>query len=254
MAIPPEHNAKCTLHLSPQDSRFLLDNMHRMPTGDTHRELTLDLNGSVILRASSSSTPRPAEIILRTSSKSGDDVRICTDRKFLVRAAEMGFSKFHLPNDASPALASDAKRTYLWMLLENKEAIKPSEDCLRFESPLSTPTYRSTSTTTRRATPVNRIAATINQSQPTTPPAAQTAPAQQTSATPPPVNEPVIRRRRSSQGKTANSLDLAIVIRDQLRDTLTRSKELIRSLKIELRSQKSLKLALDSLKQLQKVA
>jgi hypothetical protein len=75
MAIPPEHNAKCTLHLSPQDSRFLLDNMHRMPTGDTHRELTLDLNGSVILRASSASTPRPAEIILRTSTQSGDDVR-----------------------------------------------------------------------------------------------------------------------------------------------------------------------------------
>jgi hypothetical protein len=142
------------------------------------------------------------------------------------------------------------------MMLENKEAIKPSDDCLRFESPLSSPSYRSTSTTTRKATPVNRIAATINQSQPTAPQAAQPAPVQQppTAQQPPPVNEPVMRRRRPNSGKIANSLDQAIVIRDQLRDALLRSKELIRSLKTEKRSQKSLKLALDSLKQLQKVA
>jgi len=40
-------------------------------------------------------------------------------------------------------------------------------------------------------------------------------------------------------------------VRDQLRSLLTASKELIRTLKIESRSRKSLKLALDSLKQLQ---
>jgi hypothetical protein len=138
--IPPTHYAKCTLQLSPADAKFMTDNMHRLPNGDTHRELTLDLNGHVVLRAASASTPRPAELILRNTSKQGDDVRICTDRNFLARAAAMGFTEFFLPNDASPALAVDANRTYLWMLLDQKEAVKPNDNCLRIESPFATRT------------------------------------------------------------------------------------------------------------------
>jgi hypothetical protein len=157
--IPPTHYAKCTLQLSPTDAKFLTDNMHRLPNGDTHRELTLDLNGHVVLRAASASTPRPAEIILRNSSKQGDDVRICTDRNFLARAAAMGFTEFFLPNDASPALAVDANRTYLWMLLDQKEAIKPNDNCLRIESPFATRS-NTPPPTTRKVPHVNRIAST----------------------------------------------------------------------------------------------
>lgn len=42
---------------------------------------------------------------------------ICTERRFLARAAEMGFAEFHLPESASPTVARDATRTFLWMLL-----------------------------------------------------------------------------------------------------------------------------------------
>jgi hypothetical protein len=249
--IPPTHYAKCTLQLNPHDAKFLVDNLHRLPEGTTHRELTLDLNGSVVLRAASTSTPRPAEMILRNSSKQGDDVRICTDRNFLARAAAMGFTEFFLPNDASPALAVDANRTYLWMLLDQKEAIKPTDASLRIESPFNTRAYMPPATTTRKVTPVNRIASTpsapITQPPVTQPPVAP-APAA--------VGEQVIRRRRrtSSNGKATTSLEQAISLRDQLRTALSGSKELIRTIKTEKRSQKSLKLALASLKQLQAVA
>jgi hypothetical protein len=134
--IPSTNHCKATLQLSLADARFLVDNLHRLPNGDSHRELTLDLNGSVILRAASISTPRPAEMILRNSTKQGNDIRICTDRQFLARAAAMGFSEVHLPDSESPAVARDSSRTYLWMLLSPKDAIKPTDDCLRIESPL----------------------------------------------------------------------------------------------------------------------
>jgi hypothetical protein len=241
--IPPTHYAKCTLQLNPHDAKFLIDNMHRLPEGTTHRELTLDLNGSVVLRAASTSTPRPAEMILRNSSKQGDDVRICTDRNFLARAAAMGFTEFFLPNDASPALAVDANRTYLWMLLDHKEAIKPNDSSLRIESPFNSRPY--TPTTIRKATQVNRISST-----PSVPAAPQAPPATSVPT------EQVIRRRKrsSSNGKATTSLEQAISLRDQLRAALTGSKELIRTIKTEKRGQKSLKLALASLKQLQAVA
>ncbi len=94
--IPSTNHCKSTLQLSLADARFVIDNLHRLPNGDTHREVTLDLNGSVVLRATSISTPRPAEMILRNSIKQGDDIRICTDRQFLARAAAMGFAEIHL--------------------------------------------------------------------------------------------------------------------------------------------------------------
>lgn len=244
--IPSTFSSKATLRLSPADARYLVDNLHRMPNGHTHREITLDLNGTVALRSTSLSTPRPLEMTLRNSSKQGDDLRVCTDRTFLARAAEMGFSEIHLPDSVSPALARDATRSYLWMLLDPKEAIKPTDDCLRIESPLD---YNHRVTPPRipqKENPVNRIATTSSA------PSGQSQVAPATSA----LSEQVARRRKrtSSTGKATSSLEQAISLRDQLRDAFMSSKELIRSIKTEKRSQKSLKLALASLKQLQNVA
>jgi hypothetical protein len=134
-------------------------------------------------------------------------------------------------------------------LLDPKEAIKPTDDCVRIESPLDFGP-RASATSTRKETPMNRIASSINQppAPATARPAAQPMPQQ-------PAAEPVVRRRRpNGTGKATSSLEQAIALRDHLRTALNSSKELIRCLKTEKRSQKSLKLALDSLKQLQAVA
>jgi hypothetical protein len=212
--------------------------------------LTLDLNGSVVLRAASISTPRPAEMILRNSIKQGDDIRICTDRQFLARAAAMGFAEIHLPNGESPAVAQDSSRTYLWMLLSPKEAIKPTDDCVRIESPLDDGHRTSLPPIPPRKTPVNRIAFQSGPSA-SSPPAATGAPVS-TAAHP---EAAVRRRKRSATGsKPTTSLEQAISLRDQLRTALVGSKELIRTIKTEKRGQNSLKLALASLKQLQSVA
>ena len=74
--------------------------------------------------------------------------------------------------------------------------------------------------------------------------------------TSPTTNEaaPVRRRHRVASSCKASALELALALRDQLRTVLKSTKELIQALQAEKRGQKSLKLALDSLKQLQAVA
>ena len=74
---------------------------------------------------------------------------------------------------------------------------------------------------------------------------------QPTTAVEPTTSAKPIRRQSRSPNKPAGAMEQATVLREQLRTLLTASKELIRTLKIETRSRKSLKLALDSLKQLQ---
>jgi hypothetical protein len=219
-SIPSTHYSKATLKLASADAKFLVDHLHRLPNGDRHRELTVDLNGKVILRAASLSTPRPAEMSLRNSSKQGEDVRVCTDRKFLARAAAMGFSEIHFPDTAAPAIAIDANRTFVWMLLDPKEALKPSEDCLRIESPFST---RNAPPVARRAdSPLQQIAAT--------------------DALPPPQPAPAAH----SQPVTESA--------SQLRTTLAAVNELIRAIKAEKRGRRSLKRTMEASKPLQKVA
>jgi len=99
---------------------------------------------------------------------------------------------------------------------------------------------------------VNRIAPSISQPQPAAPSQPATQRATQQDAT---AGAQVVRcRKQRVPGKATSALEQAISLRDQLREVLASSKELIASLKTEKRSQKSLKLALDSLKQLQNVA
>jgi hypothetical protein len=244
--VPPSDFSKATLQLAAADAKFLTENLHRLPNGTANRELTLDLNGRVVLRASAPDTLRPTEMVLRNSSKRGDDVLVCTDRKFLARAAGMGFTEVELPDNTSPAVARDASRVYLWMVLDPKEAIKPTSDCLCIESPLYS-SHRCSTSLSRKATPMNRIA-----SQPAGQPAAS-APSQN--------DPPAALKRASTRSCSASSprrpggaYEQAVVVRDQLRSTLAAVKDLIRQINIEKRSQKSLKSALASLKQLQQVA
>ena len=99
---------------------------------------------------------------------------------------------------------------------------------------------------------MNRITPSISQPPPSasSQPASHLATEQDATA----AEQVVRRRKRQVPSRATSALERSITLRDQLRDALASSKELIGSLKNEKRSQKSLKLALDSLKQLQNVA
>lgn len=248
--VPSYTSAKTNLDLHPADAQFFTENVTRLPGNVGEQGVTLELNGAVSVRAKTDDS-QPAEIVLRNSTKSGEDVTVCLNRLNLVRAAKMGFENIHVFGNAAALLARDEMRSYVFMPLESQQAIKPSNACLRIESPWATPAsrFRSSFTqnhmSTRRTTPTPAPASTQ-----VAPPSAP-APVQAT--TPGGAVEPVRRRRRTCKSG-GNILNQAIATREQLRTTLSGVKDLIRTLKAERRNQKSLKLALDSLKQLQSAA
>jgi hypothetical protein len=243
--IPRHQSAATTLELHPADAQFLLENVRRLPGSAEDPALTLDLGETIAVRAQSSDTPRPTEMVVSNSRRTGDDVTICSDRRYLARAAAMGFRSLHFFGPDAAVLARDEQRQYLWMPIGQQRCVRP-DDCLRIESPPAQPA----STTRPRPIPQRPI-------PPTTIPMAtnQTAdtPAAEPETRSPTQAAPAPRRRRVSKS-SGSALDQAIALRDQLRVAQTSTKELIRALKAEKRSQKSLNLALDSLKQLQAVA
>ena len=243
--IPAVQSAKTTLELHPADAQFLTENASRLPGNLEEQAVTFDCNGSISVRAKTIDT-QAAELQLTNSSKSGDDVTICLNRRNLINAARMGFTKLFLYGNASAVLACDENhRSYVFMPLESQEnVVKASNDCLKIPSPVSS---RSSVSYPRPYTPTvtmptNRIAQGTSGTT-------VKVPAATTINTEQPVRR---RRRRNTTGGTV--LEQAVALRDQLREVLTTTKDLVRTLKAERRSQKSLKVALDSLKQLQHAA
>ena len=241
--LPSIQSASTTLELHPADAEFLAENISRLPMSTEDRSITLDLNGTVAVRGKTGDA-QAAELILTNSSKRGDGFAICLNRLNVQRAAEMGFDRLYLYGDRNAVLARDEHRSYLFMPFDPEQAIKPSDDCLKIPSPISTRSSFSPRTHALSA-PM-----TTNHINP-----AQSSPATTAGhgSSNPSTEQPVRRRRRT--GKSGPGvLEQAVAVRDQLRTTLTSVKDLIRTLKAERRSQKSLKLALDSLKQLQAAA
>jgi hypothetical protein len=154
----------------------------------------------------------------------------------------MQFDRIYLYGNQNAVLARDDYRSYLFMPLESQQAIKPSDDCLRIPSPFSP---RHSGTYPRPYTTTIPMNSQSNTAVPASSPVDSTTPSQE-------ATQPIRRRRRTS--KTSGVLEQAVSVREQLRVSLGGVKELIRALKSERRSQKSLKLALDSLKQLQAAA
>jgi hypothetical protein len=234
--LPAIASAKTTLELAPADAQFYLENLSRLPSTPDNHAVTLDLGGTIAIRAQTHEVERPTELILSNSHRTGEDVRISIDRRFLARAAAMQLPRVYLYGAEGALLAQDDSRQYLWMPLSPEGAIKPTEDCLRIESPRG-------ARQAVRSRPVSPATVPMNTTS-TTPSAAP----ETSSANPSP-----LRRRRTTK-KTAGALDQALAVREQLRGALTGTNELIQVLKAEKRGQRSLKLALDSLKQLEAVA
>src|SRR5262245_16750052 len=104
--IPSFQSAKTTVDLHPADAQFLVANMTRLPGNVGQQDVTLDLNGTVAIRAKTDDS-QPAEIVLQNSNKSGDSTAVCLNRLNLLRAARMGFENLYLFGNASALLARD---------------------------------------------------------------------------------------------------------------------------------------------------
>jgi len=204
-----------------------------------------------------------AQRVVRNSTKTGDDLRICLDRKYLLRATNLGFSRYGFYGDDGTILAHDDRRSYLWMACQPAGILPPENDCLHIDSPLDRRT--SVTVNTHSISPWSTHVVTKRTPPPQVPVTVAVAVAEPTSVAPPVVTpvppvSVVLRRQRErpighqATGHHQGPLERVLAMREQLRCLLVASKDLLRTLKAEKRQQRLLKATLASLKQLQSVA
>jgi hypothetical protein len=124
-----------TLEVDEQDARFLRESLKNLPHDEVSiPELTLDLNGSVAMRIKPGNCPRPIEFVLNRSQRRGSEVRFLTDPRYLDKALELGFRRFHLNDPKGSVVGRDGHRYYVWMALDPRGAIDQSIEVDRIES------------------------------------------------------------------------------------------------------------------------
>jgi hypothetical protein len=86
------------------------------------------------VRARSDKGGPATEAVLSRSTAEGADVRVVTDRRFLLRAVELGFGEIEVVRPEVPLVCRDTRKTYVWMPLDAKAAIPTGKDVLRLVS------------------------------------------------------------------------------------------------------------------------
>lgn len=229
--IPSLSTCRSTVTLAYHDRRFLADSLPQLPCDDPqHEPVTLDLNGRVLVRARGSADGPVTELVLSNSSKSGDDMRLATNRKFLSTALRMGFEQLHLVDAASPALAMDERRRYVWAVLDKDSQLAPTDNATVVASPVP-----ATGVATARRARVNPCATT-------------TAPARYTAK---PRPKPIDMSQRTGPSSKKSPIEQVGQLRQALRAASTQAAELLRMLKQRKKHERVVKSTLASLRQLQ---
>lgn len=127
--IPKETAVRSRLRLDPADAASLAAGLAKLPGGgESHAPVTLDLNHPPCVRAREAPSGPAAELPLLRSTVSGPPVRLCTDRRLLGRALDLGFREIHIVKPDSPLLCRDETRVFVWMPLDATEAIPPQRE------------------------------------------------------------------------------------------------------------------------------
>lgn len=243
--IPKPATITTRMQMDEADAQFLADTLVRLPADDqTDRPLTLDLNGSVMIRARKDAQSPMMELLLSRSRRIGVQLRLQTNRTYLARAVELGFKEVGFANAESPCVCQDATRTYVWMLLENKGALEPSTEALRIDSVTNSPIGTEVSAKSRgpssrakvvatTVVPANRLAGHLTRQKDTS------------------FSEPFLDALTSLVPLPVELVEQAQKIRDQLRNSVQGLNDLISLVRQQRRQARLMKSTVKSLKQLQ---
>ena len=87
--IPPAADATARCQLSAADAEFLAEAIPKLPCDEEFNfPVTVDLNGSIAVRAKAADQAKPTEVVLNGSSWTGEPIRLNTNRKYLARALQ----------------------------------------------------------------------------------------------------------------------------------------------------------------------
>ena len=233
--LPQQETTVTRLRIADADRKFLLQSLRRLPCDDElYRPVTVDLNGTVAVRAANEDQPQPTEILLRNSQREGEPTRINMNRAYLAKAIEMGFEELQISDPQAPIFCCDENRKYMWAPLDPESAVKPHEDATRIESPVQPPGQtpqrrrRRTKPTMTRSTRQENPGSAGN-------------------------GRPATTAGQTQRESTAGALEQATALRSALRDAVNKTSELIRTLKREQKQSKLVRSTLASLKQIQTV-
>ena len=196
----------------------------------------MDLNGQVIVRARGDGQPHATELVLSHSRLEGEPIVFNTNRRYLDRAAQLGFREVHLFGNNVPPLCTDGRRQYVWALLDPQQPITSHRNHIRLESAACNRPAACTTPKKQR-----------NKTAMSEPPTPETAPV---SESPKSRTKP----RRPTKKSRGSSLEPLIALRDALRAAVNQANELIRLQKRTNRESRLVQSTLASLRQLQKAA
>jgi hypothetical protein len=238
--IPPINNTGSTLDWQSADAAFLVDSLRRLPgTEDTNQPVTVDLNGKVAIRARATADTKPTELVLQNSQRGGNEIRLATDRRYLSRAAKLGFDRVYFPDNTTPAVCNDDHRTYVWALLSKEGIVAPTDAAIVIESPLVT---SSTKHARRQNDPTLRICR----------PTEMTMKKPRGSTTTEQNVKPVASAlAEDKQVLPTGIIEQALALRSSLRNVLNDTNALIDSLRKQDKQRRLMKSTLASLRQLQ---
>lgn len=227
------------------DAAFLQKALSRLPCNDNlNKPVTIDLNGSVAIRAQRDDDCDVTEILLRQSAREGEQVRLNTNRQYLAHALKLGFRELSVYQPDAPVLCHDQRRHYVWALLDPKSAIKPNDNAIRVESPGTDPQRHDFSPTSFRSHTTTMPTTTNKpprENQGANGHAASTPPTHDHSATVAPTKSP------------ASSLSHAIALRETLHAAAKQAGDLVRTLKAEKRQSRIVRSTLASLRSLEAI-
>ncbi len=250
--------AVASVELPPSDRVFLAENLPHMPGGDILQSpVTLDLNGTVAVRARGQDAENIMEIVLTGATRHGEPIRMMTDRRYLARAAKLGFERLHIFGDKQPMLAADENRRYVWAVLDAKSCIEPAENMTRIESPVPgraanvdpphSPSIRSNNTPMPRSSTTNTNTSNGTDNGNGT----DTSNGKAHAASNGHGNGNGHARSGSDSTQASGAIEQVIALRTTLRETAVQATELVRLLKAEKRQTRQLRSALSSLRELQ---
>jgi hypothetical protein len=134
--LPAASATATSFRLSAEDAAFLARVLPRLPGGDDDQApLTVDVGNQVVVRARAEGQERVTEVALTGSEVRGRPLRLVSNRGYLVRALQLGFSEFSLAGPEVPVVSRQpGRRTYAWMPLGKDGALPPAEDAIRIAS------------------------------------------------------------------------------------------------------------------------
>jgi len=134
-AIPGADALTTRLQLDHEDARFLQEAIDRLPGNEElNSPATLDMNGRVAIRARGSDESQITELVLDRSSYAGPAARINTNRHFLKRAIQLGFSEIGISDLETPVVCRQQHWVYAWQPLSGDAAIEPADNVIRIQS------------------------------------------------------------------------------------------------------------------------